>query len=46
MIARLKKRKVYIKIDEDLRINGYVIVAFVLLKILKGKADIGPHLTL
>ena len=34
------------KFYEDLRIKGYVVVAFALLKNLKGKADIGPHLNL
>ena len=31
---------------EDLRIKGYVIIAFALLKNLKRKADIGQHLNL
>ena len=31
---------------EDLRIKEYVIIVFALLKNLKGKADIGPHLNL
>ena len=34
-----------IKFYEDLRIKGYVIIAFALLKKLKGKADIGPCLS-
>ena len=44
--SKPEKRNVQIKFDEDLRIDGYVIVAFVLLKNFKGKADIGPHLNL
>ena len=44
--SKTEKRKVYTKFDEDLRRKEYVIVAFVLLKNLKGKADIGPHLNL
>ena len=44
--SKTEKRKVQIKFYEDLRIKGYVVVAFALLKNLKGKADIGPHLNL
>ena len=44
--SKPKKRKVQIKFYEDLRIKGYVIIAYASLKNLNGKADIGKHLNL
>jgi len=44
--SKTEKRKVKIKLYEDLRIKEYVIIVFDLLKYLKGKADINPHLNL
>ena len=44
--SKTKKRKIQIKFYEDLRIKGYVVVAFALLKNLKGKADIDLHLNI
>ena len=34
------------KFYEDLRIKGYIIIAFAFFKNLKWKADICPHLNL